>query len=85
MVLSAFFSVELEVSDQRRKNVDWLVADRDGTVPTWERASVAVFMDIRDELQTLNRLLGCPRFIGIPHMLDRIAKNTSKRKRARKT
>lgn len=53
----------------RHKNADWnLAEDR----PGWEGAQLAVLMDIRDELQTLNRLLHCVNFQNIPHKLDRI-------------
>jgi hypothetical protein len=62
----------------------WTVADKDGQVPTWERVGIAVLMDIRDELQTLNRLLACPNFLGIPHTLTRIARNTTKKKAKRR-
>lgn len=64
--------------DRRLKNVNWSVAEQDGTVPSWERVGVAVMMDIRDELQTLNRLLGCPNFTQIPATLRAIRRNTAK-------
>ncbi len=71
------------MTDQRRANADWQVADNDGSVPTWERVGIAVLMDIRDELQKLNNLLRCPNFIAIPRKLDAIRRNTTKKKRAR--
>lgn len=40
----------------------------------------ALLMDIRDELQKLNRLLHCARFLAIPTHLDAIAVNTRKPK-----
>src|SRR5258708_38849987 len=46
-----------------------------------QTAHSALLMDIRDELQTLNALLNCARFIAIPTTLNKIAKNTTKRKR----
>lgn len=53
---------------------------RDGTKRhSWETIHTALLMDIRDELQTLNRLLGCRNFIGIPDTLHRIQDNTYKR------
>lgn len=64
------------MSDTRRKNVDWLVAEPNGQVQTWERAGIAVLMDIRDELQSLNRLLACPNFTGIPRTLTHIRRAT---------
>jgi hypothetical protein len=61
---------------RRRKNIEWATPD----ALDWQHASIEVLMDIRDELQTLNRLLGCQNFI-----LGRIDANTKKpRKRRRK-
>ncbi len=52
------------MADTRRKNGNW-------TLPTqgfdWQHVQVAVLMDIRDELQQINRSLGCYR---IPRALD---------------
>jgi hypothetical protein len=72
--------------DQRRKNVSWPVAEADGQMPTWERAGIAVLMDIRDELQRLNAAIYCVNCQAIPRQLARIARNTAKpRKTARRT
>lgn len=65
------------MADTRKKNVDWVIAGVDGTI-TWSGATVAVLMDIRDELKTLNQLLACPNFIAIPRKLDSIISNTTK-------
>ena len=47
--------------DTRKKNVNWrLNVNADGTVPNYD-AHLAVLMDIRDELQALNRLANCYR------------------------
>jgi hypothetical protein len=43
----------------------------------------ALLMDIRDELQKLNALLSCRNFVAIPSTLERIARNTVKRKRTK--
>jgi hypothetical protein len=67
--------------DRRRANVGWEVAGPDGSMPTWERVSIAVLMDIRDELQKLNGLLHCPNFTGIPATLRRISYNTHRPRR----
>ena len=40
--------------DRHARDVDWLCRDESGEVPTWERAGVAVLMDIRRELRRLN-------------------------------
>lgn len=64
-------------------NEDWNLSDSEGHVGTWERVSIAVLMDIRRELRTLNQLLHCPHFQAIPRKLEQIARNTTKkRKRA---
>ena len=51
---------------------------------TWDGAKVALLMDIRDELQHLNRTLDCPNFQNIPRTLTQIARNTTKRKRVKR-
>jgi hypothetical protein len=38
-------------------------------------------MDIRDELQELNRRLRCPDFLAIPRILRDVRRNTAKPKR----
>lgn len=63
--------------------IEWNLADEAGNVGTWDKVQVAVLMDIRRELQTLNRLLMCPNFTSIPHELRVIRKNTTKRKARR--
>lgn len=60
----------------RHKNTDWNLPGPQ--LENWSQASVAVLMDIRDELQALNRIIGCPNFIRIPQILDQISKNTTK-------
>lgn len=72
------------MADRRKKDVNWTVADEEGAVPSWERVSVAVLMDIRDELKELNRLLRCQNFLRIPHHLAAIRRNTTKKKRGRR-
>jgi len=73
------------VADRRRKNVNWKVAEEDGSIPSWERVSIAVLMDIRDELQALNARLGCIETLRIPRYLRRIASNTAKPRPGRKS
>lgn len=74
------------MSDRRCKNVNWLVADESGELYNGMRdgVTVALLMDIRDELQRLNNLLHCSNFVGIPKTLRSIQRNTTKRKRATK-
>jgi hypothetical protein len=72
-------------TDTRHKNVNWTLPTdpQNGRIQTWQAVEIAVMMDIRDELQTLNGLLRCPNFVEIPRTLRAIKRNTSKRKRAR--
>lgn len=65
----------------RNKNVNW---DLPETL-SWSVVPVAVLMDIRDELQTLTRLLNCPRFLTLPETLSAIRRNTRIQKQSRKT
>jgi hypothetical protein len=74
----------------RYRDSNWNIPE--GKDLTWEHASVAVLMDLRDELKGLRQLilrmvniLECPNFTAIPSKLDRITVNTQKmRKRKRK-
>ena len=72
------------MANTRLKNVEWKPGDENGGAPTWERVGIAVLLDIRDELQTLNRLLSCPNFTEIPRTLRSIRKNTTRPKPKRK-
>ena len=67
--------------NRQQPNVDWTIAEADGTVPSWERAGIAVLMDIRRELRRLNRLLACPNFTSIPNTLRQIRRNTTRKTR----
>lgn len=61
----------------RHKNENWNLsagtrnADTSVSGPN-DSIKMALLMDIRDELQTLNRLLSCQNFTGIPHTLNRM-------------
>lgn len=53
----------------------------DGTVKEWpgsEGRRLAVLMDIRDELQRLNRLLHCVNFTSIPGEISAIKRHTKR-------
>lgn len=41
----------------RHKNANWTINEK---ATSWEEVNTAVLMDIRDELQTLNRVMACP-------------------------
>jgi len=62
----------------------WSCGGKEGTKVSWEGAHLAVLMDIRDELQSLNRRFSCPLFLEIPRTIERIRKNTIKRKHVKK-
>lgn len=69
----------------RHANTNWnLGGTEGGGIPTWKQASIAVLMDVRDELQRLNRLLNCQNFTAIPYTLSAIKRNTNRKKRTRK-
>ena len=55
--------------DKRQKNKSWTVTNDNGSVTDWQQVNVAVLMDIRDELQSVVRLLNCHR---IPRALDAV-------------
>ena len=68
-------------TDTRLKNIVWNIhPESDGVYP-FEGAQLAILMDIRDELQQLNRLLQCSNFIDIPLRLDEIVINTRPKRR----
>jgi hypothetical protein len=64
-----------------RVNVEWETMAEGFT---WEQVGIEVLMDIRSELQTLNRLLHCPNFTGIPQTLRSIRRSMPTRKRKAK-
>lgn len=73
------------MADTRKANINWnLQTNGNGTTPV-DAAQLAVLMDLRDELQKLNRLLHCRNFIEIPLILRAIRRNTIKRKRGKKS
>lgn len=65
----------------RLKNITWncgtLNADGSINVSSVEHAQLAVMMDIRDELQQLNRTLSCPNFLGLPRDIARLRSEVS--------
>lgn len=73
------------MSTQRHAKGNWTFpTTQAGKIEKWEYVQIAVLMDIRDELQTLNRLLGCHNFVQIPTVLRSIQENTKKRRAATK-
>lgn len=71
------------VDYSRGANVAWQLWRDEGGFES-SQVQLAVLMDIRAELRKLNSILGCSNCIDIPHKLDRIVKNTTKRKYVKK-
>lgn len=66
----------------RHKNKVWNLEDPH---PGMEGAILAALMDIRDEIQELNSVFRCRRFLAIPTALDEISKNTRKPDKKKKS
>lgn len=64
----------------RHPNATWDLPDN----MTWDIVNIAVLMDIRDEMQKLNRIFHCSNFLEIPHILRTIKRNTNKPRRRKK-
>lgn len=62
------------------ENIAWRVWEDDEGKYSDEAVQRMILMDIRRELQTLNRLLYCHNFRRIPDVLDAIEANTKKPK-----
>lgn len=71
------------MSDTRHKNQNWNIGDTLNGV-SWNQVQCALLTDIRDELQSTNRVLHCSNFLAIPHKLDAIKRNTAKKRKARR-
>lgn len=58
---------------------------RNWTLPfplqNWAQVRVALLMDIREELEQINRFLRCQDFLQIPHTLAKIERNMVKKPR----
>lgn len=70
--------------DRRKKNLNWSIANEQGNTYNSitqgrDGATVAVLMDIRDELQALNAVFRCSNFIGLPRVLKQVRDNTKPR------
>jgi len=63
----------------RHKDKNWNLPTP--AVDTWEQASAAILMDIRDELKRLNTLLNCPNFVEIPIILRGIRRKLPAQKK----
>ena len=71
--------------DRRKKNINWNVADERGNMyNSVNAASLAMLLDIRDELQTLNKLLGCHNFVNLPQTLKGLRRDFAQMRREQK-
>ena len=61
----------------RHKDANWLIAE---TTPGIDGASLAVLMDIRDELKRLNATFECQNAQQIPALLRAIQRNTRRKR-----
>lgn len=73
----------------RPRNVDWRTWREDGGFKH-EQILEVLLMDIRDELQMLNRVFQCPNFLAIPGILRginvemlQVRRNTTKKRKKR--
>lgn len=71
------------VSHSHLRGNDWAILRTDEGRYAHEQVERALLMDIRAELQALNRVLSCPNFVEIPQLLRLIRKNTTKPRRRR--
>lgn len=60
----------------RPNNRNWNIPNAD----TSDQLTWILLLDLRDELQKLNRVFECHNFVRIPRVLDQISENTKKRK-----
>jgi hypothetical protein len=68
------------MSDRRAKNANWTVRGEFDESTSFPGAQLAVLMDIRDELQELNRRMACSDLLALPKLLRAIKDNTEKPK-----
>lgn len=72
------------MSIRKTSGWDWTIEPGATGNYTYEQVQAAVLMDIRDELQTLNRLLGCQNFIEVPSILRAIRGNTMPKRKPKR-
>lgn len=70
---------KLQLSIEGR-NLDWTL-HMEGNGWSIGQIQVALLNDIRTELKSLNTVLHCSNFLDIPHKLDRIKRNTTKKRK----
>ena len=65
------------------QDFNWNIDPESNGKYSHEGARLSVLMDIRDELKKLNAVFACGNFQSIPWKLEKIIKNTTKRKPGR--
>jgi hypothetical protein len=74
------------VSQQERcKDIGWGVSKSATGSYSYDAASLAVLMDLRDELKAIRAILECHNTQAIPRILRRISANTAKPRKAKKS
>jgi len=68
------------MSDTRMANKNWPVQPKENSKYSVAAASLAVLMDIRDELKFINSRLDCQETLAIPRLLSKIAVNTTRKR-----
>jgi len=70
----------MRITRNKSTNLDFIVSiNPDGTWPN-EIMTVVLLMDIRDELQRLNRVFACGHFLAVPQTLKAIQQAVTKKK-----
>lgn len=72
------------MKDTRQKDGAWEIKTDAMGMFSWPQVTVAVLMDVRDELKRINSALYCPNALAIPEMLRQIKNNTKRRRAKRK-
>lgn len=67
-----------EIPARQKFGTEWNIWQQDDGTFYTDQIQLVLLMEIREELKTLNRLLNCRRFVGIPHTLSRIDRRLAK-------
>jgi len=68
----------------RHKNTNWDLPEG-SPHHSWVSIHAALLMDIRDELQAINRTLRCQKSLGIPHTLTAILQKLPEPRKRKKS
>jgi hypothetical protein len=73
------------MAGQRLKDNQWTMSTDALGHYSYEQATLAVLMDLRDEMKRMNSVLNCTNFLAVPGILRVIQEQTKKPKRRRRT